>query len=106
MSTTTETESPETRTTEQGNRIEVAMIRGFLKRTLSDDAIADGVNDLLFAHVVEGRYHPSVVAESLRPCIEEILYATTPEDWRAVANDLIAEARELNADAEGEEAGR
>lgn len=100
MSTITETESPATRTTEQGNTIEVALIRGFLKRALSDDAIADGVNDLLFTHVVEGRYHPSVVAESLRPCIEEILYATTAEDWRAVADDLIAEARELNADGD------
>jgi hypothetical protein len=106
MSTITETESAETRTTEQGNRIEVAMIRGFLKRALSDDAVADGVNDLLFTHVVEGRYHPSVVAESLRPCIEEILHATTAEDWRAVADDLIAEARELNPEAESEEAGR
>lgn len=100
MSTITDTESPETRTTEQGNEIEVAMIRGFLKRTLSDDAVVDGVNDLLFTHVVEGRYHPSVVAESLRPCIEEILYATTAEDWRAVADDLIAETRELNAAAD------
>lgn len=54
MSTITDTESPATRTTEQGNEIEVAMIRGFLKRTLSDDAVVDGVNDLLFTHVVKG----------------------------------------------------
>lgn len=106
MITTADTESLETRITEQGNTIEVAMIRGFLKRALSDDAIADGVNDLLFTHVVKGRYHPSVVAESLRPCIEEILHATTSEDWRAVADDLIAEARELNAGAEDPEADR
>jgi len=53
------------RVTEQGSRIDVAVLRGFLKRSLEDDAVADPVNELLFEHVVVGRYHPSVVAESL-----------------------------------------
>lgn len=101
MSTVTDTESPSTRTTEQGNEIDVVLIRGFLRRALSDDAIADGVNDLLFQHVVEGRYHRSFVAGNLPGFINEILYATTAEDWRAVADEMIAEARELNAEAEG-----
>jgi hypothetical protein len=40
-----------------------------------------------------------VVAESLRPIIDEILEAATREDWQAVADRLIAEARELEAEA-------
>jgi hypothetical protein len=75
------------------------MLRGFLKRALEDDAVADPVNELLFEHVVAGRYHPSVVAESLPSYITEILGAATREDWQAVADELIAEAREANGEA-------
>lgn len=88
----------EQRVTEQGNTIEVAMLRRFLKRALEDDAVADPVNDLLFDHVVAGRYHPSVVAESLPGYINEILGAATREDWQALADELIAEAREANGE--------
>lgn len=84
------------RVTEQGNRIDVAMLRGFLKQALEDDAVADPVNELLFEHVVAGRHHPSVVAESLPSYIAEILGAATREDWQAVADELIAEAREAD----------
>lgn len=88
----------ERRTSEQGNVFEVAAIRAFLARLLSDDLIADAVNDLLFEHVVAGRYHPSVVAASLRPIIEEVLNTTTAADWQAVAERVIAEAREVDGE--------
>lgn len=88
----------EERVTEQGNRIDVAVLRGFLKRALEDDAVADPVDELLFEHVVAGRYHPSVVAESLPSYITEILNTATREDWQAVADELIAEAREVNGE--------
>lgn len=84
--------------TEQRNPIDVALLRGFLKRALADDAVADAANDLLFEHVVAGRYHPSVVAETLPSYIEEILGAARREDWQAVADELIAEARELDGE--------
>jgi hypothetical protein len=83
------------RVTGQGSRIETAVRRAFLKRALEDDAVADPVNELLFEHVVAGRYHRSVVAESLPTYIAEILAAATGEDWQAVADELIAEAREV-----------
>jgi hypothetical protein len=83
------------RVSEQGNRIDVALLRGFLKRALHDDAVADPVNELLFEHVVAGRFHPSVIAETLPSYIEEILGAATSEDWQAVADELIGEAREV-----------
>jgi hypothetical protein len=88
----------ETRTTEQGNTVEVAAIRAFLARLLADDLLVDEVNGLIFEHVVAGRYHRSVVAESLRPIIEEILGAATAADWQAVADQLIAEAREIDGE--------
>ncbi len=83
----------------QRNVIDVALIRGFLKRALEDDAVADPVNDLLFEHVVAGRFHPSVVAENLPGYINEILETATREDWQAVADELIAEAREIDGEA-------
>lgn len=86
------------RVTEQGNRIDVAVLRGFLKRALEDDAVADVVNELLFEHVVASRYPPSIVAESLPSYIEEIISAARREDWQAVADDLIAKAREVDGE--------
>lgn len=86
------------RRSEQGNEIDEALIRGFLKRALADDAVADPVTDLLFEYVVAGRFHPSVVAESLPGYINEILEAATREDWQAVADELIAEAREIDGE--------
>lgn len=86
------------RRTEQGSVIDVVLIRGFLKRALEDDAVADPVNDLLFDHVVAGRFHPSVVVESLPGYINEILNTATREDWQAVADELIAEAREIDGE--------
>jgi hypothetical protein len=88
----------EERVTEQGNRIDAALLRAFLKRALEDDAVADAVNELLFEHVVAGRYHPSVVAETLPSFVEEILGAARHEDWQAVADELIAEAREVDGE--------
>jgi hypothetical protein len=89
---------PEYRFTGRGNRIDVALLRAFLKRTLEDDAVADPVNDLLFEHVVAGRFHRSVVAENLPTYIDEVLRAATSQDWQAVADELIAEAREVNGE--------
>jgi hypothetical protein len=88
----------EERVTEYGNRIDATLLRAFLKRAFEDDAIADPVNELLFEHIVAGRYHPSVVAESLPSYITELLHAATREDWQAVADKLIAEAREVNGE--------
>jgi hypothetical protein len=89
---------PGSRISEQENEIPIATIRDFLKRVLADDAIADQVNELLFDHVVLGKYHPSVVASSLVGPIEEMLRVATAEDWQLVADDLIAEARELQGE--------
>lgn len=86
------------RTTEQGDTIDVGLLRGFLRRALADDAVADKVDELLFAHVVEGRYHPTVVAETLPGLLGEVMGAAQSEDWQAITIELIAEAR----DADGE----
>lgn len=59
----------ETRTTEQGNTIDASLLRDFILHAFNHDAVQDAVTGLLFEHVVEGRYHPSVVANSLKPII-------------------------------------
>ena len=92
------TAGAEQRVTEQGSTIEAALLRGFLKRVLADDLLADEVNDLLFEHVVEGRFHPSVIAGTLPGFLSEILGAAKREDWQAVADELIAEARETDGE--------
>jgi hypothetical protein len=81
------------RVTEQGTHVDAALVRAFLRTALEHDAVRDAVNDLVFAHAVEGRYHPAVVASSLRPIIAEIVDAAEDEDWRVVSDELIAEAR-------------
>jgi len=86
------------RRTEQGDSIDVELLRGFLKRALADDAVADKVDELLFAHVVEGRYHPSVVAETLPGLLGEVIGAARFEDWQAITDELIAEAREVDGE--------
>ena len=61
------------RHTEQGSLIDATVLRGFARAALSLDAVHDRVNDLLFEHVVRCRFHPSVVADSSRPIIDELL---------------------------------
>lgn len=92
------TTAPEERRTEQGNTIPVELLRGFLRRVLADDAIADSVSELLFEHVVAGRYHPSLVAASLPGYINELVECARREDWQALADELIAEAREADGE--------
>jgi hypothetical protein len=86
-------EDADIRRTEQGNLIDAETLRGFARAALSVDAVQDRVNELLFEHVVGGRYHPSVVADSLRPIIHELLDTMTRTDWQIVADELIADAR-------------
>jgi hypothetical protein len=86
------------RTTEQGETIDVALLRSFLRRALDDEAVADRVDELLFEHVVDGRFHPSVVAETLPGFLREVIGAARTEDWQAVADELIADAREVDGE--------
>lgn len=83
------------RESEYGSRINITLIRAFLRSALGNDAVADKVNDLIFAHVAGGGYHRTVVAESLPGYISEILETATRDDWQAVADDLIGEGRDL-----------
>lgn len=88
--------APEVRITARGQRIDVALLRAFLKRALEDDAVVEEVNDLLFDHIVGGAaVDRAAVAQRLPILIPELVGAATAEDWRAVADELIAEAREV-----------
>lgn len=86
---------PEVRESEYGGKIDVNLIRAFLRSALGDDAVVDKVNSLIFDHVAGGMYHRTVVAGSLPGFINEILETATGADWQAVADDLIAEGHDL-----------
>jgi hypothetical protein len=88
--------APEVRITARGQRIDVALLRAFLKRALEDDAVVEEVNDLLFDHILAAvPIDRAGVAQRLPILIPELVAAASPEDWRAVADELIAEAREV-----------
>ena len=84
----------EKRTSEQGTVFDVALVRNFLLTALEHDAVTDRVHDLIFEHVMERKYHPSVVATSLEPIIAEVLGIATFEDWDWIARTFIAQACE------------
>ncbi|MGH2854172.1 MAG: hypothetical protein ACRDLF_08275 [Solirubrobacteraceae bacterium] len=84
----------ETRTSEQGNVFSVASIREFLLAALSHDAVTDAIDAMLFEHVIEGRFHPSVITGNLRPLITEVLETAELEDWQYVSHKLTEEACE------------
>lgn len=86
---------PEIRESEYGSKVDVTLIRAFLRSALGDDAVVDKVNELIFDHVAGGKYHRTVVASSLPGFIKEILETATEADWQAVADDLIAEGYDV-----------
>ena len=63
--------------------------RRFLTTALGHDAVDDAVTELLFEHVVEGRYHWTVVANSLAPLLSEVTQVAADADWIAAADHLL-----------------
>jgi hypothetical protein len=87
--------------------------RDLLLGALGHDAVTDAVTELLFEHVVGGRYERSELATLLRAKVQDALHAATGEDreaivgvlhaaseeeWRAVTDQLIAQAREIDGE--------
>lgn len=77
-------------------------VRDLLLRALSHDAVEDAVNELLFEHVVGGRYERSEVAALLRLKIQDALHAATGEDWEAIAEAYVDSDSDLDPAAMGE----
>jgi hypothetical protein len=76
--------------------------RELLLRALAHDAVADAVTELLFEHVVGGRYEHSDIAGLLRLRIQDPFHAATGEDWEALAEAYAASAGDLDPAALGE----
>lgn len=73
--------------------------RRFLTTALAHDTVDDAVTELLFEHVVEGRYHWTVVANSLAPLLSEATGVADEADWAAVADHVLdPEAPPVDAD--------
>jgi hypothetical protein len=64
---------------------------------LAHDTLLDEVDALLFEHVIEGRH--AAVAAVLRRLTLAAVTAATPADWQHIAERLIADVCELEADA-------
>lgn len=84
----------QTCTSEQGIAFDPETIRSFILAALAHPAAAEQTDNLLYSHVAEGRCHPTVVAASLRPIIDDIIQTATAEDWDAITRQLTTEARE------------
>jgi hypothetical protein len=71
----------------------------FLMAALAHDAVDDAVTELLFEHVVQGKYHWTVVANSLAPFLSEVTEVADDADWAAVAEHVLdPEAPPIEAD--------
>lgn len=79
---------------EQRNVSGATPLANFLLEVLHDDAIIDNTLDVLFEHVMLGRFTTDKVTEYLRSAIQEALGIATATDWQYVTDTLIADARE------------
>lgn len=83
------------RTTDHGP-IGVDLLREFIAWAVIHDAVADQVCELLYAHLGAGDdADPAVAAVGVRELLTETLSAATPEDWQAISDQLIANARDV-----------
>jgi hypothetical protein len=76
-------------------------VRDLLLRALHHDAVEDAVTEVLFEHVVGGRYERSEVAALLRLKVQDVQHAATGEDWEAIAEAYVADDGDLDPDALG-----
>jgi hypothetical protein len=91
-----------TTTVDRGPRvtsIHDGSLRPLLLAALRQDAVDDAVTEMLFDHVVLGRYHWTVVANSLPLLLGEALDVALPSDWVAAGYHL------LDSDGEAEDRG-
>jgi hypothetical protein len=63
--------------------------RRFLTAALAHDAVEEAVTEMLFEHVVVGRYHWTVVANSLAPILSEATGVAEEADWAAAADRVL-----------------
>jgi hypothetical protein len=90
----------DTRLSPAETRYATADVRAFITQALSTAPAVERVQELLVRHVVAGELHPSVVQEDLVGLIGDIVGAATEEDWSAITDRLIAEARDALLDDE------
>jgi hypothetical protein len=82
---------------EWGSRIPPTLVREFIRAALRKPPVADFVGEHIF-DITSGDEPPAAVGAALRLALDEVLAATTSEDWAQVASDLLAYARECIED--------
>jgi hypothetical protein len=63
--------------------------RRLLLTALGNDAVDEAVIELLFEHVVQGRLHWTVVANSLAPILSEVTEVADEADWIDAADHVL-----------------
>lgn len=92
----------EIRTTEPGDRISAELLREYQNSTLGHDAVRDLADELVFDHVVGGGFYPAYGAALLKVLVTSTIEAATTDDWKAVFDTLVSEAREAMPELETE----
>jgi hypothetical protein len=80
-----------------GTQFDVGLVRDFLATVLIDSASADRVAEAT-AQTSGQEAPPAVIAEGLRSAAAGTLHAASEGDWNAVTEELIAQAREVDAE--------
>lgn len=80
-----------------GTRFDVGLLRDFLATVLLDPVSAPRVAETTARAGGPGA-PPSVLAEALRSAAAGVLRAASEEDWNAVTDQLVAQAREIDAE--------
>jgi hypothetical protein len=84
---------------EWGSRTLPTLVRNVIRAALRKPAVADFVGEHIF-DITSGDEPPAAVGDALRLALNEVLAATTSEDWAQVASDLLAYARECIEDGD------
>lgn len=105
---TTDSDEPgmlrtDTRKSEWGSEIPVAIVQDFIRTGLRHDAVADFVAEYLFDALAADGQAPAELGAALRLAFTEIIDASTDADWQRVGDDLVADARgNLEAERTGQ----
>ncbi len=80
-----------------GARFDVGLVRDFLATVLVDPVSADRIAEAT-ASAGGSQAPPATIAKGLRSAAFGVLRAVSEEDWSAVTDQLIAQAREIDAE--------
>jgi DeoR-like helix-turn-helix domain len=88
----------ELRRGEWGSLFPAELVRDFIRSALQHPAANDVVSEYIFDIATGEDEPPTDIGEALQVAIGEVLSAATADDWKQVACDLLADARDCVGD--------